>query len=179
MEKSRAILLKKIPLTETSLIVAWLTREQGLVRTAAKAARRASSPFFGKLDLFYECEIGFVFSAKSDLHTLREIFVQNYRPGLQSSYLRVFAASYFVRLIEQVSENQAPMPEKFDLLTRALDWAEQKPLSLKGILYFEQELARLLGIWSEQAAEAPIRAIADVFHGVPEQRTKLLDQLAS
>jgi len=59
IERSRGVVLRIRPLTETSLIVHWLTADCGRLATVAKGARRAKSPFRGKLDLFYEAELSF------------------------------------------------------------------------------------------------------------------------
>ena len=66
------LILRTRPLTETSLIVHWLTPDFGRMATAAKGAHRANSPFAGKLDLFYAADFSFSRSRRSDLHTLRE-----------------------------------------------------------------------------------------------------------
>ena len=54
--ETRAIglILRTRRLTETSLIVHWLTAEEGRVATVAKGALRPKSPFRGKLDLCYK-----------------------------------------------------------------------------------------------------------------------------
>jgi DNA repair protein RecO (recombination protein O) len=75
VENAHGILIRRTLLSNTSLIVHWLTREHGIVRTAAKGARRPGSPFTGKLDLFYSADFSFVRSRRSDLHTLRELAV--------------------------------------------------------------------------------------------------------
>ena len=54
--KTRGTLIRRSPLTETSLIVHWCTHDHGIVKTVAKGARRPKSLFAGKLDLFYLCE---------------------------------------------------------------------------------------------------------------------------
>ncbi|SVC52518.1 uncharacterized protein METZ01_LOCUS305372, partial [marine metagenome] len=43
------MVLRVFPLTETSLVVHWLSPEAGRIGTVAKGARRAKSPFRGKL----------------------------------------------------------------------------------------------------------------------------------
>ena len=177
MPKATAILLKKIPLTDTSLIVFWCSREQGLIRTAAKGARRPGSPLGGKLDLFYEAEIEFVPSKRSDLHTLREVAVVNYRHGLQASYLRILGAAYFVRLIEMVAERETPIATMFDLLHRGLDWLCTQEPNLEGVLHFERELAKELGLWHPGDTAHPLKAIQEMYHKVPEQRLALLERL--
>ena len=72
VEQATGWVLRKRLLTETSLIVHWLTAEQGRVATVAKGARRPKSPYRGKLDLFYladfiasyyRCPIGDTYAA--------------------------------------------------------------------------------------------------------------------
>src|SRR5438034_216559 len=72
IESAHGIILRTRPLTETSLIVHWLTPAFGRIATVAKGARRSQSPFLGKLDLFYELDFSFCRSRRTDLHTLRE-----------------------------------------------------------------------------------------------------------
>jgi DNA repair protein RecO (recombination protein O) len=157
--------------------VSWSCGELGLIKTAAKGARRPGSPLAGRLDLFYEVEIEYVTAKRGDLHTLREAAVVNYRHGLQNSYLRVLAASYFVRLIELVAERDTPIPTLHDLLARALNWLCENEPNLKGVLHFEKELAKALGIYAEDDPAPPIRAVQEIYHRIPEQRLLLLEKL--
>ena len=75
-ESASGIILRTRLLTETSLIVHWLTAKSGRIATVAKGARRAKSPFLGKLDLFYEADFSFGRSRRSDLHILREVILR-------------------------------------------------------------------------------------------------------
>ena len=176
MEKSSGILIRKTLLTDTSLIVHWCTREHGIIRTAAKGARRPGSPFAGKLDLFYSADINWARSRKGDLHALREASVTHYRQGIQQDYLRVLAAAYFTTLIERVTEDDTPVEGLYDLLRRALDWLHEHQPTRKAVLFFEKEVAADLGIHGE-ADTSPIAAIRQVYHRIPEQREKLLLRL--
>jgi len=58
-ENTIGLILRTRPLTDTSLIVHWLTPEFGRLATVAKGARRPKSPFAGKLDLFYLADLSF------------------------------------------------------------------------------------------------------------------------
>ena len=71
IESATGIILRTRPLTDTSLIVRWLTPNFGRMATVAKGARRLKSPFLGKLDLFYLADFSFSRSRHSDLHILR------------------------------------------------------------------------------------------------------------
>jgi DNA repair protein RecO (recombination protein O) len=176
MEKAEGILIRKTLLTDTSLIVHWCTRGHGIIRTAAKGARRPGSPFAGKLDLFYSAEIAWVPGRRSDLHTLRECRVTDYREGIQKDYLRLLAASYFAALTGAVAEDGAPVDGLYDLLRRALDWLHQNVPTRRAVLFFERETATDLGIHGEEGV-SPIAAIRRVCHRIPEQREALMRRL--
>ncbi len=78
IETATGIILRTRPLTETSLILHWLTPDFGRLATVAKGARRPKSPFAGRLDLFYAADFSFSRSRSSDLHNLREVnFARN------------------------------------------------------------------------------------------------------
>ena len=80
-ERTIGLILRIRPLTETSLIVQWLTPDLGRVSTVAKGARRPKSPFRGKLDLFYAADFSFQRSRRSELHNLREVVLRRSSPS--------------------------------------------------------------------------------------------------
>src|SRR5260370_1784718 len=98
VQSTAAILLRKRKFSDTSLIVSWCTESLGCVQTVAKGARRAKTPFAGKLDLFFETEILIAPSRKSTLHTLTEVVVTNPFVRIRKNYFRTQAAAYFVEL---------------------------------------------------------------------------------
>jgi len=115
-ERARFLLLRTYPLSDTSLIVRWLTREHGKIATVAKGARRPKSPFAGKLDLFFLCDLSFVRSRKSELHALKEVGLLDSWPELRRDLSRLHRAAYVAALIEQTTEPDSPVPELFELL---------------------------------------------------------------
>ncbi|MGK0189890.1 MAG: DNA repair protein RecO (recombination protein O) [Verrucomicrobiales bacterium] len=176
LEKATAILLRRMPLSDTSLIIHWSTEEHGLVRTAARGARRPGSIYSGKLDLFFAAEITFTRSRRGDLHSLREIDVQDYRRGMQKNYGRILCASYFSRLLEMVAEPEAPAPELHDLLSRAFGFLAENDASLVAVRHFEREIARQLGIYPNGKTPA-IGTLRQTLHREPEQREVLMRHL--
>lgn len=177
MPKSSAILLRKFPLTDTSLIVHWCSAEHGLIKTAAKGARRPGSTMAGQLDLFYEVELEFVHAKRGDLHTLKEVSVTNYRHGLQTNFLRVLAAAYFVKLVEMVAERETPIAGLHDLLDRGLNWLCAHDPTIRAVEHFEKVLAKQLGLWSPKNPASPLEALRDLYHSIPEQRKQLWQRL--
>ena len=75
-ERTTGLILRTRPLTETSLIVQWLTADFGRISTVAKGARRPNSPFRGKIDLYFSADLSFQRSRRSELHTLREVVLR-------------------------------------------------------------------------------------------------------
>ncbi len=174
MESTAAILLRRNRYSETSLIVTWLTQGHGKIKTLARGALRPKNAFFGALDLFFEAEIAFARSSRSEIHTLREVALRDPHDGLRREYGRVELASYFVELLEQVTEPEHPVPELYDLLRRALGYLEAHSPSRKALLHFESELARLLGIHAEGPA---FPALARQIHRLPDARRGLIAKL--
>ncbi len=178
LETTPAILLRRIKLTESSLIVTWFTETDGKLKTVAKGARRPRSPFAGRLDLFFAAEITFARSRKSELHILREVAVRDSREGLRLQYERTQMAAYFVELVELTTEFEHAVPEVYDLLRRALDFLDKHLPTRRALLHFERELARLLGVSGIHNAEAdPSQAILRLSGQLPRDRARLLKSL--
>jgi DNA repair protein RecO (recombination protein O) len=115
-ESATGIILRTRPLTETSLIVHWLTPELGRLATVAKGVRRPKSPFAGKLDLFYRADFSFSRSRSSELHTLREVNLLETFSILREDLARLQQAAYATHLIEVATETETPIRFIFDLL---------------------------------------------------------------
>lgn len=116
IESATGIILRTRPLTETSLIVQWLTPTHGRIATVAKGARRPKSPFSGKLDLFYEADFSFTRSRRSELHTLREVSLRKTHATLRRELNCLRQAAYASSLIEQTTETDTPLAEVHGLM---------------------------------------------------------------
>lgn len=145
-EKAHGIILRTRPLTETSLIIHWLTRDQGRIATVAKGARGAKSSFRGKLDLFFRADLSFVRSRRSELHILRELVLLESHPGIRTDFDRVAYAAYAAELIELATETETPVPEFFELFADWLAALNRVSLSRSALLAFEWRLLELSGV---------------------------------
>ena len=125
-ELLNGILLRRTRYSDTSLIISWFTDRRGKLRTIAKGVLRQNSAFSGKLDLFFHCDLLLSFSRKTDLHTLREVSVRTTFEHIRKDYLKTSVASYFVELIDGVTESDHPVPEIYQLLLRALGYLDAK-----------------------------------------------------
>jgi DNA repair protein RecO (recombination protein O) len=171
-----AILLRRTRLTETSLIVTWLTPGHGRIKTVAKGALRPKSKLAGVLDLFHLCEIQFLPSRTSELHSLREAALLNAFPGIRTEYSRISLGAYAVELIERSTETDFPMPEIFNLLERALGYLNHNPASRRALHHFESELVRVLGM-TEPGVGAEI-SLESLMRKLPSSRGDLLCRLS-
>jgi DNA repair protein RecO (recombination protein O) len=144
-ERASGIILRTRPLTETSLIVQWLTPDLGRISTVAKGARRPKSPFLGKLDLFFEADFSFTRSRRSELHNLREVSVRNSNSTLRQEMGRLSQGSYFVVLLEKSTETETPIPELHNLLQQSLALLGATQPHRETILAFDLNLLSVLG----------------------------------
>lgn len=174
-ETTRGLLLRRTKLSETSLILTWLTEAHGLLKTVAKGARGPRSAFRGQLDLLYEADLTYVRSARSELHQLREVVLHDTHEAIRLSFRRLELACYFVELIELTCEQDHPAPEILNLMRRALRFLDTNEASAKALLHFERELATDLGI-HEEGRDASA-AIFRQAHRLPKGRKELLAAL--
>lgn len=175
MHTHTAILLRKTRLTESSLIISWLTEDAGRIKTVAKGALRPKSRLAGLLDLFHLCEIHVQPARSGELHGLREVTLRESFSGIRTDFARIALGAYAVELLERATEPETPLPEIFDLFARLLRHLHEHSASRRGLLHFESELARLLGITSPDhtAEESLLRHL----QRMPSGRADLLARL--
>lgn len=152
IETASGLILRTRLLTETSLIIHWLTPELGRVATVAKGARRPKSPFAGKLDLFYAADFSFSRSRRSDLHNLREVKLIETHGAIREDLVKLQQAAYAANFIEQATETETPLPAIFELMRSFLkSLCEQKP-SAQNLFALELKLLHELGLAPELEA---------------------------
>jgi DNA repair protein RecO (recombination protein O) len=151
-ERATGIVLRTYPLTETSLIVHWLTADLGRIATVAKGARRPRSPWRGKIDLFYEADFSFMRARRSSLHTLREVVLTRPHAFLREQLAYLQQAAYVAALIEQNTETDTPVPAMFRLLQQFLEYLPAQAPAEASILAFEIKILHELGQMPELTA---------------------------
>ncbi len=163
IETATGLVIRVRPLTETSLIVHWLTRTAGRLATVAKGARRPQSPFRGKLDLFYLLDFSFSRSRRSDLHILREVSLRETHRTLRQELGYLQQAAYCAALVEQATETETPLPAIFDLMSGLLNHLPVRPPQPQTIFAFELKLLTELGLqpdWAESKLSAGTKQLA-------------------
>jgi DNA repair protein RecO (recombination protein O) len=165
IESAAGIILRTRPLTETSLIVRWLTPDFGRIATVAKGARKPKSPFLGKLDLFYHANFSFSRSQRSDLHILREVSLRETHNALREDIFKLRQAAYATAFIEQATETETPLPAVYELLREFLGCLCREKLAAQIIFAFELKLLQEIGLlpdWKKTRLTAGTKKIAEV-----------------
>jgi DNA repair protein RecO (recombination protein O) len=165
IESTTGIILRTRPLTETSLVVHWLTPDFGRIATAAKGARRPQSPFLGRLDLFYLVDFAFSRSRRSDLHTLREVGLREMHGAIREDISKLNQAAYAAAFIEQATETETPLPVVFELLRGFLGHLCRHQAAPEMTFAFELKLLREIGLqpdWDTTRLAAGTKKIAEV-----------------
>ena len=177
IDRAHGIILRTRPFTETSLIVNWLTPEFGRISTVAKGARRAKSPFRGKLDLFYEADFSFQRSRRSELHTLREVNLRDTHVALRHDIGYLQQAAYGAALIEQATETQTPLSEIHDLFSSFLSTLSGQPPKPRTIFSFELKLLRHLGLSPDLTESKLDSETRGLIHALTETGWEQLSEL--
>ncbi len=145
-ERSIGIILRTRPLTETSLIVHWLTPNLGRLTTVAKGARRPKSTFRGKVDIFYIAEFSFLRSHRSELHILKEVSLLETNEALRHELSYLQQAAYASTLLEQTTETETPLLGLFQLFREFLSHLKTEPPRSRTVFAFEMKLLNELGL---------------------------------
>ncbi len=145
-EKCAGLVLRIRPLKESSLIIHWLTPEYGRLATAANGARRAKSPFCGKLDLFFEANITFRRSRRTDLHTLTEVNLAKPHAVVRKDVVKLRLMAYATHFIEQVTEVETPLLGIHAIMTTLLDHLACAATRPALVYALEMKLLNELGI---------------------------------
>lgn len=146
IENATGLILRTYPLTETSLIIRWLTAGYGRISTVAKGARRPKSSLHGKLDLFYLVDFSFSRSRRSELHTLREATILQGHNFIRRDLGYLHQACYCASLVELATETETPLPEVFSLFVGLLECLPLQPPMPQTMLAFELKLLAELGL---------------------------------
>lgn len=175
MEKDLGTILRLYPLGEYGLIICWCTAEHGIIRTAARNARKPGSDFYGRIDLFHECELLFRPADKNGLCTLSSAALLNPRLPLRSNLNRLRLASYMASLLCATVEEGAAESCWHTLISQALDYVAQSEPRAAILHHFEKRMAELHGLFSPETA--PHHALSHHFRHLPGGRAELIEHL--
>lgn len=123
--KSPGLILKKVPFSDSSLILKVFTRESGLITLMAKGAKRQKSKFHGLLDFFTLDQFIYPEKSKTDIHILMEAGLIRDFPRLKADPARQSLGHVFMELyLKYMSEPEQSHPH-YELLLERLEQLDE------------------------------------------------------
>ena len=145
-EKAVGLVIRVVDFSETSCIVTIFTREFGKVAGLAKGARRLKGPFDSALDLLSQVRLVFLRKSSDalDLFTEAQLERRFRSPGRDLAGL--YGAYYVAELLDDLTHDDDPHPELFDVAVDALGrFAAGTPSVGLTTLRWELAALRILG----------------------------------
>jgi len=119
--RDRAVLVRRHPFSETSLVVHAITREHGRVHLLARGAYRPRSSFYCVLDFLHELELEWSPSPTRELLNLRRAELTRRRRRVTDDLERFRAGISMLELADLGARPGQGDPELYDVLGSALD----------------------------------------------------------
>jgi DNA repair protein RecO (recombination protein O) len=144
-EQTRAIVLKLVEFSETSLVTTLFTEDFGKVGALAKGARRPKGPFEGALDLLALVRIVLIRKSSDTLDLLTEAKLSRRFRAAERDVARLYAGYYVAELLAELTEPGDPHRDLFlaaDATLLALDHEAPVP---ETVLRFELAALREVG----------------------------------
>jgi len=132
--KLTAVVLRTIDHGESDRVVTLLCRGRGRLGAFARGARASRKRFAGALEPFTLLSVELVGRPASDLWRLESASVERGFHGIRGDLARIACAAYAVELARELTRDQEPHDELFDLLVDylgRLDDAPARPAALR------------------------------------------------
>ena len=125
-ERLRVLVVKKTKLGEPDLILTFLADDGSQRRAVAKGARKPTSPFAARLEVFSQADV--LIAQGRSLDIVKEARLASGRPNLHGSVERAACAAPVAELLEKISQPGLPVARLFDMSAVALDALESSRL---------------------------------------------------
>ncbi|MDM7915260.1 MAG: DNA repair protein RecO [Candidatus Eisenbacteria bacterium] len=145
--KVHALVLRNLRMGDTSRIVTVLSRELGKWSAVAKGAREPKSRIGASLEIGNVAELVVYFRSGRDLQLVSDGSLEIEHRGLLDGAERYRHGCAVLEFLDRVLEEEASVPEVYDLSLRALALLETSPLGRLGYLLrsFQFRTAAWLG----------------------------------
>lgn len=124
---AHALVLRKTKLGETDLVLTLLAEDGRQLRAVAKGARKPSSHFSARLELFSEVDVLLVGGKSLDI--VKEARLVNAHAGIREDVEHAAAAAPVLDLMARLCQPDLPAPKFFALTSAALTHMEQADAS--------------------------------------------------
>ncbi len=147
IQKTEGVLLKAQDFRETSLLLAFFTKDFGKVLGILKGVRGLRSKIEYIPQVFSLNQIVFYEKQKSDLHIITQCEPIEIFLNILKSLPRVLNAYYIVEVVDSVSEVYAKNEEIFEVLYNSLKLLDKNYQAEQITRIFEIKLLIALGVW--------------------------------
>lgn len=119
----KAVVLRRTKLGEADVICTLLAEDGSQVRAVAKGARKPTSSFASRLEVFSVCDLLLVKGKSLDI--VKEARLVNANAHLRSDIALMEAASPMAELLDRASQENLPVPKLFAMTCAALEALQQ------------------------------------------------------
>ncbi|HMP97629.1 MAG TPA: DNA repair protein RecO [Kiritimatiellia bacterium] len=146
LTKTRAIVVRHAPLTESSRVIQWVTEDHGKLVTLAKGAMRPRHGMLGQFDHLYTCELLYYAREADAVYITREIAPITLRTRFRQDWRAALAGAYLADLTARVMPQHEPAPELFRLMESGLDELQERGWYAPMLFLYELRLLDRLGL---------------------------------
>ena len=157
--KTLALVLAKQDYRDTSLLVDFFTQEHGKIKGILKGVRDGRARYGSTLEPFSLNEILFYKRKRGgDLHQVTQAELVDSFPAVREDLERLSYASYFIELIDELTEAEDAEPALFQLVLDLLAFLASGASPKRAARIFEIKFFELLGLMPEIKACVICRA---------------------
>lgn len=148
--KTLALVLSKQDYRDTSLLVDFYTREFGKVKGIVRGIRDGRERYGSTLEPFSLNEILFYKRKRGgDLHQVTQVELVDLFPPVREDLERLAYASYFIELVDELTEAEEAEPQVFELLLDLFAFLASGASPKRAARIFEIKFFELLGLMPE------------------------------
>jgi len=148
--KTQGIVLGSRPFDEAGKLVTLLTRDYGKIRVIAKGAKRLTSKFGGRLEVFTLLEMSLAEGRNLDILSQAEA-LEWFGP-LRNDPEKLSAGFYFIRIIDRATVDHQKNYDLFRLLYYSLKKLNDGEVREEVIKYFETNFLKVEGLFRQKVA---------------------------
>lgn len=147
LERDAALILRRTPFGESSLVIQVLTKTHGRVHLMAKGAYRHTSNYYCMLDFFDELSLEWSMVRGRELGTLRRADIHERRRALCQDATRYRRGIEILELCDLAAQSNDRSSKLFTLASEALDALEDESSNeLAVLVVFELRFLQNLGL---------------------------------
>lgn len=141
-----AIILRRSEVGESDLVISLYCRNLGKVSAIARAARRSKKRFGAGLGIFTQVEVALSIKATASMWTLESSVPIVHFDALALDIASMAHGSYGTELVRELSVDEFPDPELYDLLLDLFGSLQQDGAKVGRLRIFELRLLDILGL---------------------------------